>query len=168
MGHLRVGGCQHSQQAPILSPPAASFSVTKGVTMNSSACTPRKRVSPCEIRAPAQEGREEDGAGVSGRDGYEDSGDKMWGWRDWGTHGGCLPSRRAVFLGKEGWVVWWAGDGSPHNFDQQVSPGCTAVSCSVSPLPHSCLVPVLHPSHPPTTPAPSPPSFLNQPHPTGG
>lgn len=42
-----------------------------------------------------------------------------------GVHmeGASLPPR-AVLSGKEGWVGWWVGDGSPHSFDQQVSPGC--------------------------------------------
>ena len=162
MGHLRVGGCQHRQQAALPSPAPRQASVRpRWVTTSSSACTPEKGSVHARSELPPRAGW------GGGRDGMRTL-EIQRGGRDWGTHGRCLPPPRAVLAGKEGWVGWWVGDGSPHSFDQQVSPGCAAVSCSVCSLPHSCLVPVLHPSHPPTTPALSPPSFLNQPHPTGG
>lgn len=68
--------------------------------MRSSACTPEKGPVHVGSELPPR-------AGWGGRDGNEDSGDKVWGCRDWGTHGGCLPPPQGCALreGRLGGVV---------------------------------------------------------------
>lgn len=113
-----MGGANTPNRPPSCPRPWQASAWPRWVTMRSSACTPEKGPVHVGSELPPR-------AGWGGRDGNEDSGDKVWGCRDWGTHGGCLPPPpRAVLSGKEGWVGWWVGDGSPHSFDQQVSPGC--------------------------------------------